>query len=194
MISKEIHGTSGTDPTSKKVLPEGLQSLYERLMEIEDPAEKRVIRSKISKIEPSVETFRFILGKYYTAQGDEEKSLHLQSIIAQINSSDFVEELKTITMKTKDVPLMISFVYSLRLANTVEAKKALFDLMKNNQLPESKQYRKDNLFDNQGVAAIYRSLMDTLNKDDLGWLGEYEKSTTITPAQLYTINNLKKKL
>lgn len=191
-------------PTGKisEAFRAGIEPLYNRLMENPDsnepfvvPVQKRDIRYEIANLEPSIETFRFIMAKYEAAKGNEDKLLHIYSILGLINSSDFVTELKTYAVETKDEELFISFAYSLGQARTVEAKKALFDLMRNNKLSTNEQYRRNNnAFDNQGVSALYRNLMDTLNRDDLTWLNIYEKNGTATPAQLLTIKEFQKKL
>lgn len=178
-----------------------IDPLYNRLMENPDlnepfdaSVQKRNVRYEIVDLKPPVETFRFIMSKYEVAKGNEYKLLHIYSILGLINSSDFVTELKTYAVETKDEELFISFAYSLGQAKTVEAKKALFDLMRNNKLSSTEQYRKNNAFDNQGVSALYRNLLDTLNRDDLIWLTIYEKNNTATPAQLLTIKEFQKKL
>ena len=167
--------------------PRNLQpdDLYRALQESSDPQEKRRLRKQLASIKPGEVPFRFALEKYASASNDEEK-LHLQSIVGQIDVSDFAREVGSVASQTLDESLFVSLAYALRNSKDVEAKQELFQLVASNRLPA---VRTNSLMSNQGLVALHRCLLDTLQTSDLAWINQYATTNPLNAVQLSIVND-----
>jgi hypothetical protein len=153
--------------------------LYRVLQESHDPQEKRNLRKQIAALKPGQVPFHFALEKYAGATTDEEK-LHLQSIVGQIDVSDFVSEVAKIASETSDESLFVSLAYALRNSTNSLAKQELLNLVASNKLPS---LRTNSVMSNQGMVALHRCLLDSLQPSDSVWINEYLQAHSLNPAQ-----------
>lgn len=153
--------------------------LYRALQESNDPQEKRNLRKQIAALKPGQVPFHFALEKYAGAASDEEK-LHLQSIVGQIDVSDFVSEVAKIASETSDESLFVSLAYALRNSTNTLAKQELLNLAASNKLPS---LRTNSPMSNQGLVALHRCLLDSLQPSDLVWINEYLQAHSLTAVQ-----------
>ena len=146
-----------------------IEEKYNMLSELSDPIEKRKLRIYISKIKPAFEVIKYTVEKYSTTN-DEEKKLHIESIITNINPIDEIEPIKQMASDIQDEALFVSMVYSLRKADTIKSKKALLNLIEQNSLPPNSI---DMLTNKQGHSAIVNALSDNVKKGDETWMGKF---------------------
>lgn len=159
--------------------PVQAEVLYRVLQESNDPQEKRNIRKQLAALKPAEVPFRFALAKYGSANSEEEK-LHLQSILGQIDVSDLVHEVAVIASQTQDESLFVSLAYALRNSTNILARQELLKLAANNHLPI---VRTNSLMANQGLVALHRCLLDSLQPSDLAWINEYQQTNPLNPVQ-----------
>jgi len=153
--------------------------LYRALQESSDPQEKRSLRKQLAALKPGEVPFRFAMAKYGNASNDQEK-LHLQSIIAQIDVSDFVSEVANAASQTQDESLFVSLAYALRNSTNIPARQELLKLVANNQLPS---VHTNAVMLNQGLVALHRCLLDSLQASDLAWIKVYTMTNPLNAAQ-----------
>jgi hypothetical protein len=154
-------------------------TLYRALQESADPQEKRRIRRQLATLKPGEIPFRFALAKYAEANNEEEK-LHLLSVVAQIDVSDFPNEVALTASTTKDESLFVSLAYALRNSTNIVAKQELLALAANNQLPS---VRTNSLMSNQGLVALHRCLLDSLKPSDLVWIEDFITTNSLNAVQ-----------
>lgn len=173
--SQIASSTAALDPSHSQQPAE----LYRALQESDDPQEKRKLRKQMASIKPGEVPFRFALEKY-TGATDEEEKLHLQSIVSQIDVSEFASEVASVASQTPDESLFVSLAYALRNSKTTLAKQELFQLAAKNQLPV---IRTNSPMSNQGLVALHRCLLDTLQPSDLAWVNQYATTNPLNTVQ-----------
>lgn len=147
------------------------------LMTSNNPSEKRRIREEIVRLQPTRDTLTALLRYYNSSSDDEKLKLHLQSIITQIDASSVIPEVKEAASTTADDALFVSLVYSLRNVNNEISKRALLELVEENQLAEV----------NQGTGAIRAALTDTTGMSDMQWLSEVVENKNLSDPQVSII-------
>lgn len=155
------------------------EALYRGLKESSDPQEKRNLRKQLAALKPGHVPFRFAIDKYESTTSDEEK-LHLQSILAKIDVSDFTSEVADLASQTTDVSLFVSLAYALRHSRSIAARQELLNLAANNQLPSD---RTGSVIANQGSVALHRCLLDSLQPSDLAWINAYRQTNQLNALQ-----------
>jgi hypothetical protein len=164
---------------------QSIEELYLALTELTDPMDKRIMRERISDIEPASTTLAFLL-EQLSLTDDADQKTQIYSIITLMNAATIVDTARELASRTRDEELFLSLVYSLRQANTADAKKTLLGLMVDNQLPSSKNDTSP--LKNQGMVGLYRALMDTLNVADIPWLKTYVESHNLSDAQRLVVD------
>ena len=154
-------------------------ALYRALQESNLPQEKRILRKEIASLKPGQVPFHFALEKYAGADSDEEK-LHLQSILGQVDVSEFVSEVAKLASETSDESLFVSLAYALRNSTNTLAKQELLNLAAGNKLPS---VRTNSAMSNQGLVALHRCLLDILQPSDLVWINEYLQAHSLNAVQ-----------
>ena len=159
--------------------------LYRFLQESSDPLEKRKLRKQLAALQPGQIPFRLALAKYANASTEDEK-LHLQSIVSQIDVSEFASEVASAASQTLDEPLFVSLAYALRNSTNILAKQELLKLAANNQLPS---VRTNSLMANQGLVALHRCLLDSLQPSDLEWIKDYVVTNPLNAVQTRIVSD-----
>lgn len=178
-----VHSGQSREYAQKSERDDHASKYVDLLMVTSDAQIRREIRGEIASLKPAHETVRLLVNRYVSTN-DEEARIQLLSVIGQINPTGSIDDIYVLASTVNDDPLFVSLVYCLGEANTQESKRALLKLVDDNRLTVAANAADGN---NEGLSAIARMLLDTLEPADGPWLGEFFKSATPTEAQLTII-------
>jgi hypothetical protein len=168
------------------------QSLFSELRSSADPKRKRDIRIQLAAMQPSSWVLRRMLSEYYAAESEGEIRLHVLSVISQMKPDPAIlAEIGRLAKETGDEELFVNLVYALANSRSRDAKQIMFELLRTNQLPREST---DSPLYSQGLGALHRNLIETLDIADVVWLTDIANSDRASPAQLLTARQFLKEL
>jgi N-acetylneuraminic acid mutarotase len=149
-------------------LPANLAALVHGLAADASPSCKRAIREKLARTASLRRRFEQLVSTYRTTT-DPELRLHLADALSHADVRAYVPRVVAIA-RAQDTQLFVSLAYSLRLAGTLEAKKALLALVPDDSADAGASER---------IAAVHLALGPLVHAEDLPWLTSWARRESL---------------